>query len=293
MIRAKHRELKYDLFNENDYETYFIDECITLVRILSEEAWNSIYRHTKNQPLISWEKQSSKDDDHAIFMATSYGGQVTILNFKDKIYTQSGKFISLYEWLKNYYQLLQELMPIGEKYNVLALTLHSERPIAEECYEDILEEEDLLYESVGLSCCPNARKAIIALDAMLVRYLLETITPEERALALTYEPMVITFYPDATPEERLSAIQQNPFIICDIEAVNFNELSLAFNSINENGERLTALPFKKVTKDGQLLAIRNKESFIRSISNENMPDSIYYDFDSNLVFCFSQTKIYF
>jgi hypothetical protein len=38
MIKAKFKELNYDLFNENDYEIYFTDECITLVKILSESA---------------------------------------------------------------------------------------------------------------------------------------------------------------------------------------------------------------------------------------------------------------
>ena len=47
MITAKLKELNYDLLNANDYETYFIDECITLVRILSECAWKSISKHTK------------------------------------------------------------------------------------------------------------------------------------------------------------------------------------------------------------------------------------------------------
>ena len=287
MISAKFKELNYDLFNENDYETYFIDECITLVRILSEKAWNSIYRHTKNQPLISWQKISSEDDEHAVFMATTYEGQVTILNFKDKVYTQSGEFISFYQWLKNYYQLLHELMPIGEKYNVLALTIHSKHPIADKCYEDILEEDELLYESDGLMRCNNARKAAIKLDGMLVHYLLDTITSEERVLALSCESMAITLFPDATSEERLSAIQKNPFVLCDIKAVNFKELTLAFNATSEDGGKLTSLPFKIITKDDQLLSIKDKESFIKSISNKNMPTSLILDLDNNLVFCFN------
>jgi len=287
MIKAKHSELNYDLFTENDYETYFIDECITLVRILSEEAWTSIYRHTKNQPLISWQKESSEDDDHAIFMATTYGGQVTILNFKDKVYTQSGEYVSFYQWLKNYFQLRHELMPIGEKYNVLALTIHSKHPIAEKCYEDILEEDELLYESDGLMRCTKARKAAIKLDGMLVRYLLDTITSDERALALSCEPMAITLFPDATSKERLSVIQKNPFVVCDINAVNFKELTLAFNTTSEDGGKLTSLPFKIITKDEQLLSIKDKETFIKSISAENMPNSIIFDIDDSLVFCFN------
>jgi hypothetical protein len=93
----------------------------------------------------------------------------TILNFKEKVYTQSDEFISFYQWLKNYYQLLQNLMPIGVKYNILALTIHSELPIADKCYEDILDEDELFYESDELMRCINARKAAITLDCMLVR----------------------------------------------------------------------------------------------------------------------------
>lgn len=55
-------------------------------------------------------------------MASTDDGQVTILNFKDKIYTQSGEFISFYQWLKIYYKLLPYLMTTGEKHNILALT---------------------------------------------------------------------------------------------------------------------------------------------------------------------------
>tara|TARA_R110002110_G_scaffold144096_4_gene333081 strand:+ start:2507 stop:3154 length:648 start_codon:yes stop_codon:yes gene_type:complete len=208
MITAKLKELNYDLLNANDYETYFIDECITLVRILSECAWKSISKHTKKQPVVVWNESSAEDNDHAVFMASTSDGQVAIFNFKDKVYTQSGKFISFYQWLKKHYQLLPYLMPIGTKYNILAMTIHSERPIADKCYEDILEEDELFYESDGLMRCAHARAAAIKLDGMLVRYLLDTITLDERALALACEPMAITLFLDATAEERLSAIEK-------------------------------------------------------------------------------------
>jgi hypothetical protein len=287
MIKAKFKELNYDLFNESDYEIYFTDECITLVKILSESAWLSISKFTKNQPLVVWGKSSEGDNDNAIFMASTSDGQVTILNFKEKVYTQSNEFISFYQWLKNYYQLIEDLMPIGVKYNVLALTIHSELHIAEECYEDILEEDELLYESDGLMRCPHARQAALTLDGMLVRYLLDDLTLGERALALACDPMAIALFPDATTEERLSVIQKHPFVVCDLDTVNFKELTLAFNTTNEDGAKLTAVVFKQISKDGQLLPIKDKESFIKSISNENMPDSITFDIDDSLVFSFN------
>jgi len=287
MIKAKHSELNYDLFHKNDYEIYFTDEYITLIKILSENAWKSISIHTKNQPVVVWDKSSEGDNDNAIFMASTSDGQVTILNFKEKVYTQSNEFISFYQWLKNHYQLLQDLLPIGIKYNILALTIHSECPIAEECYEDILEEDELLYESDGLMRCPHARQAALTLDGMLVRYLLDDLTLEERALALACDPMAIALFPDATSEERISVIQKHPFIVCDLDTVNFKELTLAFNTTNEDGSKLTSVAFKQITKDGQLLPIKDKESFIKSISNVNMPDSITFDIDDSLVFSFN------
>ena len=287
MIAAKFKELNYDLFNENDYETYFIDECIKLVKILSEDAWKSISRYTEFQPQLTWDKSLAEDKDQAIFMASTRDGQVAILNFKEKVYTQSNEFISFYKWLKNYYQLIEDLMPIGMKYNVLALTIHSQLPIAEECYEDILEEDELLYESDGLMRCPHARQAALTLDGMLVRYLLDDLTLDERALALSSDPMAIALFPDATSEERLSVIQKHPFVICDLEAITFKELTLAFNTISEDGVKLTVVPFNQITKDNQLLSIKDKATFIKSISANNMPDSITFDIDNSLVFCFN------
>jgi hypothetical protein len=208
MISKKFKELNYELFDENDYEIYFTDECITLVKILSEDAWKSISKYTKKQPVMAWDNSSTENNDNDIFMASTDDGQVTILNFKDKIYTQSGEIISLYQWLKIYYQLLPYLMTTGEKHNILALTIHSEYPIVEKCYEDILEENELFYESDRLMRCPIARQAVFTLDGMLVRYFLDDLTLNERALSLACEPMAIIFFSNATPEERLSVIQK-------------------------------------------------------------------------------------
>ncbi|MEH6595714.1 MAG: hypothetical protein V7736_09235 [Colwellia polaris] len=287
MISAKFKELNYDLLNKNDYEIYFTDECIKLVKINSEDAWKSISKYTKNQPELLWNQGTEEDNDDAIFMASASNGKVTILNFKEKVYTQSNEFISFFQWLKNYYQLLQDLMPIGVKYNILALTIHSQLPIAEECYEDILEEDEVLYESDRLMRCPIARQAALKLDGMLVRYLFDDLTLDERALAVDCDPMAIALFHDATSEERLSAIQKHPFIICDLEAITFKELTLAFNTISEDGVKLTLVPFKQTTKNNQLLSIKDKAAFIKRISANNMPDSITFDINNSLVFCFS------
>jgi hypothetical protein len=56
--------------------------------------------------------------------------------------------------------------------------------------------------------CPIARQAVLTPDGMLVRYLLDDLTLNERALSLACEPMAIIFFPDATLEERLSVIQK-------------------------------------------------------------------------------------
>jgi hypothetical protein len=255
MIVPKFNELNYDFFDEKDYEIYFIDECITLVKILSEAAWKSISKYTESQSIVTWDNNPLEDNDHAIFMASTTDGQVTILNFKDKSYTQSGKPISFYQWLKSYYQILPALISTGEKHNVLTLTIHSELPITEECYEDILEEDELFYESDRLMHCPLARQAAL--------------------------------FPDATSEERLSVIQKHPFVICDLEDITFKELTLAFDTITEDGVKLSLVPFKQTTKDNQLLSIKDKAAFIKSTSENNMPDSIIFDIDNSLVFCFN------
>jgi hypothetical protein len=65
------------------------------------------------------------------------------------------------------------------------------------------------------------------------------------------------------------------------------ELTLAFKTTSEDKTKLAAVPFKQIIKDDQLLPIKDKESFINSISTKNMPNSIIFDINDNLVFSFN------
>jgi len=143
----------------------------------------------------------------------------------------------------------------------------------------LIEEYPEVIEILYSTSTKKERKKAISEDGTVVRYF-TLVSKEERQQALKQDAHAILHLSDVTKLERLTAIAKNPFVIGDLLYVTFEELSLAFQSTSDDGYQLTVLPFKKATgvaSSAIYEEIINQQSFINSITSENMPKRVFYE----------------
>lgn len=196
-----------------DYQIVYADESISLIKIGSIPAFNFFSTND------DWFEEVSNYNipvrsSYDIYVANTENGDVIVCNFPSKRYFLNNEPCSFYQWLKLYPQLIDSLIDVGFKHQILALEIHREGAISKQAYNDVIEEPCIFYESERLSTCLQARKAILTLAPHLIVHILDDATDDEKLLVVQINGETLCYFEEAaSKQQREVALKQAPYII--------------------------------------------------------------------------------